>query len=166
MKSLLRSLLYTWRRIRDTLLGRDVVLGQELANLRRLMRAGRVTFGRETYGVPNIPTYIHDTTRLRVGNYTSIAGGSTIMWQTVHKLAVDRRRNCNKSAWLGAGPSSTKSLPDAMRLRCCLALQPLIPHEAFACQNLVPHDEHVRAALLADHEHSPRLRKKLKIVYG
>ena len=79
MKSLLRSLLYSWRRVRDTLLGRDVVLGQELANLRRLMRAGRVTFGRETYGVPNIPTYIHDTTRLRVGNYTSIAGGSTIM---------------------------------------------------------------------------------------
>ncbi len=79
MKSVLRSLLYSWRRLRDTLLGRDVVLGQDLGELRRLERAGRVTFGRGTYGVPKVLTYIHDATRLTIGNYTSIAAGATIM---------------------------------------------------------------------------------------
>jgi acetyltransferase-like isoleucine patch superfamily enzyme len=79
VKSLLRSALYAWRRARDTLLGKDVILGQHLAVLRRLERSGRVTFGHATYGVPTVLTYVHDSTRLTVGNYTSIAGGSTVM---------------------------------------------------------------------------------------
>lgn len=79
MKAFLRTILYSWRRLRDTLLGRDLVLGQDLGELRRLERAGRVSFGRGTYGVPTVMTYIHDSTRLHVGSYTSIAGGSTIM---------------------------------------------------------------------------------------
>jgi acetyltransferase-like isoleucine patch superfamily enzyme len=47
--------------------------GRDLIVMRRLQRAGRVKFGRGSYGVPTIHAYIYATTCLYVGNYSSIA---------------------------------------------------------------------------------------------
>ncbi len=38
-----------------------------------------MSFGAHSYGFPNIRTHVYDSTRLRVGNYTSIAEGATIL---------------------------------------------------------------------------------------
>lgn len=46
---------------------------RDLAILRRLQRAGRVTIGPGTYGVPEIFTHMYDSTCLHIGNYCSIA---------------------------------------------------------------------------------------------
>lgn len=39
-----------------------------------MQKAGRVTYGTGTYGVPIILSYMHDTTCAHVGNYSSIGG--------------------------------------------------------------------------------------------
>ncbi len=48
-------------------------IGRDLAVLRRLQRAGRVTMGPGTYGVPEFFTNRYDPTSLHVGNYSSVA---------------------------------------------------------------------------------------------
>jgi acetyltransferase-like isoleucine patch superfamily enzyme len=48
-------------------------IGRDLGVLLRLQRAGRVTIGPGTYGVPEIFTHTYDRTCLHVGNYTSMA---------------------------------------------------------------------------------------------
>ena len=58
---------------------RNAALGENYAELRRLQRAGRVSFGAHSYGFPKITSHVHDSTCLHVGNYTSIAEGSTIL---------------------------------------------------------------------------------------
>jgi acetyltransferase-like isoleucine patch superfamily enzyme len=55
----------------------ELYYGEDLATQRRLVREGRVTFGTATYGVSKIHTFTHDTTCLRVGNYSSV--GCTIL---------------------------------------------------------------------------------------
>ena len=50
------------------------VMGQDAANLRRLQKSGRVTYGPWTYGIPKIMTYHHGTERALFGNYSSIGG--------------------------------------------------------------------------------------------
>jgi acetyltransferase-like isoleucine patch superfamily enzyme len=52
--------------------GGEGFVGRDFLVMRRLQRAGRVTFGRGTYGVPTIHTHILATTCLHVGNYSSI----------------------------------------------------------------------------------------------
>lgn len=48
--------------------------------LRRLRRVGRVVMGTATYGVPTVVDFAHDDrTCLRIGSYTSIAGGVTFL---------------------------------------------------------------------------------------
>jgi acetyltransferase-like isoleucine patch superfamily enzyme len=46
---------------------------RDLAIMRRLQRAGRVTIGPGTYGVPEIFTHMYDGTCLHIGNYSSVA---------------------------------------------------------------------------------------------
>lgn len=41
---------------------------------RRLQRRGRVVYGTQSYGIPKIHTFVHDESRLIVGNYSSIGG--------------------------------------------------------------------------------------------
>lgn len=53
---------------------RNVWFGENEAVLRRLQRRGRVVYGTASYGVPRIHTFIHDSSRLIVGNYCSIGG--------------------------------------------------------------------------------------------
>jgi acetyltransferase-like isoleucine patch superfamily enzyme len=53
---------------------RNVWWGTDEAVLRRLQRKGRVVYGRRTYAIPTIKTFIHDESRLIVGNYSSIGG--------------------------------------------------------------------------------------------
>jgi chloramphenicol O-acetyltransferase type B len=48
-------------------------VARDLGVLRRLQRAGRVTMGTGTYGVPEIFTNVFDRTSLHVGNYSSVA---------------------------------------------------------------------------------------------
>lgn len=53
---------------------RDVWLGREASLMKRLQRQGRVVYGQGTYGVPTLHTFAYDSTRLLVGNYSSIGG--------------------------------------------------------------------------------------------
>jgi acetyltransferase-like isoleucine patch superfamily enzyme len=53
---------------------RNVWWGRDEAVLRRLQRKGRVVYGPGSFGIPTIHTFIHDQTRLIVGNYCSIGG--------------------------------------------------------------------------------------------
>ena len=62
---------FTYRRAGEIYFGRD------LATVRRLTKQGRITYGVGTYGVPTVYTFVHDTTRLRVG--TTRPSARTIM---------------------------------------------------------------------------------------
>lgn len=42
---------------------------------RRLIRAGRLSIGAHSYGVPDFDTFDHDETRVEIGKFTSIASG-------------------------------------------------------------------------------------------
>lgn len=53
---------------------RNLWHGRDTAVLRRLQRRGRVVYGTGSYGIPTIYTFIHDDTRMIVGNYSSIGG--------------------------------------------------------------------------------------------
>jgi acetyltransferase-like isoleucine patch superfamily enzyme len=53
---------------------RDVWWGRDMAVFRRLQRKGKVVYGTGSFGVPTIHTFLHDPTRLIVGNYSSIGG--------------------------------------------------------------------------------------------
>jgi hypothetical protein len=48
--------------------------GDDLSNLRRLERQGRVVRGRGTYGVPTVWTFPYEETRLIIGNYSAVGG--------------------------------------------------------------------------------------------
>jgi acetyltransferase-like isoleucine patch superfamily enzyme len=39
-----------------------------------LIKQGRVVYGRGSYGIPTIETFVHDNSRLLVGNYSSLGG--------------------------------------------------------------------------------------------
>jgi acetyltransferase-like isoleucine patch superfamily enzyme len=68
MRNALRVARYQWRRARTVWWGRDEAV------LRRLQRSGKVVYGAGTFGVPTIHEFVHDPTRLIVGNYSSIGG--------------------------------------------------------------------------------------------
>jgi hypothetical protein len=53
---------------------RNIWWGRDEAVLRRMQRRGRVVYGTGTYGIPTIHDFPHSTTRLIVGNWSSIAG--------------------------------------------------------------------------------------------
>jgi acetyltransferase-like isoleucine patch superfamily enzyme len=59
---------YQLRRARNAWWGRDEAV------LRRLQRKGKVVYGTGTFGIPTIHEFVHDPTRLIVGNYSSIGG--------------------------------------------------------------------------------------------
>ncbi len=60
---------FQWRRLRSAWWGDD------LSNLRRLERQGRVVRGVGTYGVPTVWTFPHeDQTKLIVGKYSAVGG--------------------------------------------------------------------------------------------
>jgi acetyltransferase-like isoleucine patch superfamily enzyme len=63
-----------------------VAIGHDEAVFWRLKRSGRVILGEGSAGVPKIRDYILDDSRLIVGNYTSLAGGSVIMLGGYHGL--------------------------------------------------------------------------------
>ena len=70
MATALQYLKHAARRVRYA----APVQGQDSAKLRRLLKSGRVTYGRHTYGVPTIMTYHHGVERAHFGNYSSIGG--------------------------------------------------------------------------------------------
>jgi acetyltransferase-like isoleucine patch superfamily enzyme len=53
---------------------RNVWWGADEAVVRRLKRKGRIIYGEGTYGFPKVHTFVHDRTRLIVGNYSAIGG--------------------------------------------------------------------------------------------
>jgi acetyltransferase-like isoleucine patch superfamily enzyme len=65
----------------------DAVIGRNLAVWKRLEKAGRVSQGAYTYGIPIVKHYIHDTTKLTVGSYSCMAENSIVMLGGQH--AVD-----------------------------------------------------------------------------
>ncbi len=52
----------------------EALLGPNEVRLKRLIKSGRVTLGRHTYGVPEVRTFVYDDTRLHVGKYCSLGG--------------------------------------------------------------------------------------------
>lgn len=50
----------------------DALLGADVAELRRLKKAGRVVMGKHAYGEPRIFTFPHDDSRLHIGNYAGV----------------------------------------------------------------------------------------------
>lgn len=68
----------------DRLVG--IAIGHDEAVLWRLKRTGRVLLGEGSGGAPTVKDYIHDPSRLIVGNYTSLAGGAVIMLGGYHGL--------------------------------------------------------------------------------
>jgi chloramphenicol O-acetyltransferase type B len=80
---------YQLNRVRNLWWGRDEAV------LRRLQRQGRVVYGPGTYGIPTIHKFIHDETRLIVGNYSSIGGtyllggNHTIEYVTTYPISVN-----------------------------------------------------------------------------
>jgi acetyltransferase-like isoleucine patch superfamily enzyme len=52
----------------------NALIGEEIAELRRLQRAGRVVLGAWSYGRPRIMTDVHGSERLIVGNYSGLDG--------------------------------------------------------------------------------------------
>jgi hypothetical protein len=66
----------------------DAVLEPNYAQQRRLLKAGRMTIGQHTYGIPVIKTYDHDTTRLLVGSYSALSEEAIVMLGGEH--AIDR----------------------------------------------------------------------------
>lgn len=80
----------------------EIYLDRDEAVFRRLKRQGRVTYGPWSYGTPILHTFMHDSTCLKVGNYSSI--GSTIMLGGEH--ANDRVTTYPHRIWFsmeGAG---------------------------------------------------------------
>ena len=54
--------------------GKEPLVGQRPFDLQTPERQGRVVVGRGTYGLPAIHTFVHDESRLLIGNYSSIGG--------------------------------------------------------------------------------------------
>lgn len=46
---------------------------------KNLVRTGRAEIGRHSYAIPSVRTFAGDSTRLVIGNFTSIAGGVTFV---------------------------------------------------------------------------------------
>jgi acetyltransferase-like isoleucine patch superfamily enzyme len=82
-------------------------VSRDLAVLRRLQRAGRVTIGTGTYGVPPIHTHMLDRTCLRVGNYSSL--GSTVMLGGGHPS--DRVTTYPHRIWMGMEGAGEDGFP-------------------------------------------------------
>ena len=49
-------------------------INEDQAVFNSLVRRGRVIYGPQSYGVPTIKKFVHDDTKLIVGNYCSIGG--------------------------------------------------------------------------------------------
>lgn len=52
----------------------NALIGEEIAEMRRLQKAGRVVLGSWSYGRPRIVTDVHGRERLIVGNYSGLDG--------------------------------------------------------------------------------------------
>lgn len=80
MKSVLRFLYYALRRLLDSLEGPNE------ANWRRLKKAGRVVHGPGYYSIPIVKHYIHDETKLLIGNYSCISETAIVMLGGEHAI--------------------------------------------------------------------------------
>lgn len=72
------------RRIRSRL--EAVVRSTEQVEFEALRRSGKVVVGIGTYGFPTVRTFVHDESRLMVGNYSSLALGATFLLGGEHPL--------------------------------------------------------------------------------
>lgn len=78
-------LLHLWHAI---LRVRNVIVGENQAAFNRLKRAGRISYGAHSYGIPILKDYVYDETKLIVGNYSALSETSIVMLGGEH--AVDR----------------------------------------------------------------------------
>jgi acetyltransferase-like isoleucine patch superfamily enzyme len=72
MRKQLRSLYYMARNARTSVA--NALIGEEIAEMRRLQKTGRVVLGTWSYGRPRIVTDVHGRERLIVGNYSGLDG--------------------------------------------------------------------------------------------
>lgn len=68
MKNFLRRIVHAWRRVYG------LIVGPDNYQWNRLVKAGRITTGPQTYGIPAVLSYMLGTERLVVGNYSSLGG--------------------------------------------------------------------------------------------
>jgi chloramphenicol O-acetyltransferase type B len=75
MITFLRLLKHAFLRMHDNF------VGPERAEARRLIRAGRLTVGPHTlaYSLPRIKHFIHDETKLYLGDYSSLSADALVM---------------------------------------------------------------------------------------
>lgn len=66
----------------------DVLQGPEIAQMRRLVKAGRMVYGDYSIGVPTIKAYAYDPSKLSIGRFSSLSETSVVMIGGEH--AVDR----------------------------------------------------------------------------
>lgn len=78
-------LLHIWHAL---LRVRNVIVGENQATMNRLKRAGRISIGDHTYGVPILKDYVYDETKLIVGKYSALSETSIVMLGGEH--AMDR----------------------------------------------------------------------------
>jgi acetyltransferase-like isoleucine patch superfamily enzyme len=81
--------------------------GRDLVVMRKLQRAGRLTMGAGTYGVPEVFTHMLDTTSLHIGNYSSI--GCTFMLGGGHP--PDRVTTYPHRIWMGMEGAGEDGFP-------------------------------------------------------
>jgi acetyltransferase-like isoleucine patch superfamily enzyme len=65
---------------------RRAIFGRDFDMLLKMQAAGRVEMGLGSYGVPRIMIYAHDSTRLVIGSYTSVAIRATFILGGNHPL--------------------------------------------------------------------------------
>ncbi|CAM3354253.1 CatB-related O-acetyltransferase [Nocardioides dubius] len=82
VRSFLRFVYYLLRRIRDE------AIGAHIAEFKRMEKAGRVTVGPNTraYQVPMIKSFIHDDTKLTLGDYSSLSSEAMVYLGGKHKI--------------------------------------------------------------------------------
>jgi acetyltransferase-like isoleucine patch superfamily enzyme len=78
-------LLHIWHAL---LRVRNVIVGENQATYNRLKRAGRISVGAHTYGIPILKDYVYDETKLIVGKYSALSETSIVMLGGEH--AMDR----------------------------------------------------------------------------
>lgn len=65
---------------------KEMLVGREVHEFRRLIRNGTIVRGYGTYGYPTVRTFVREDVHLRIGSYTSLALGATFLLGGEHPL--------------------------------------------------------------------------------
>lgn len=104
MKTIRRRFFYQWMRFHDSFMGRNIAVW------RRLERDGRITVGSGSYGIPLVKHYSHETAKLRMGSYCSVAEEVVVMLGGQHP--IDRVTTYPHRIRMGMEGAGADGFPD------------------------------------------------------